>query len=115
MESLTRLPNGKIDHQRGSSKDRSDAWAGSVRGAIKLAESGGGINDGWSGGSLEEAARVEATAAVAARNGWMMSPASREDVIDEELSTRMELDRAFEMFDSAVFDARPSRSSDQPL
>ncbi len=59
IESLVKMTETKIDHQAGSSKDMADAWAGSVRGVVKMLEDGklGGDADGWSGGSIEEIAR----------------------------------------------------------
>lgn len=62
IESLVKMTETKIDHQAGSSKDMADAWAGSVRGIIKMMEDGqiGGDAEGWSGGSIEEIANAMA-------------------------------------------------------
>jgi hypothetical protein len=58
IESLVKMTETKIDHQAGMSKDMADAWAGSVRGAIKLLEDGvaGGDDEAWSGMSVEQVA-----------------------------------------------------------
>ncbi len=59
IESLVKMTETKIDHQAGMSKDMADAWAGSVRGVVKMIEdgvAGSGDMDGWSGGSIDEIA-----------------------------------------------------------
>ena len=59
IESLVKMTETKIDHQSGASKDMADAWAGSVRGVVKMLEDGkiGWDAEGWVGGSIEEIAR----------------------------------------------------------
>lgn len=59
IESLVKMTETRIDHQSGASKDMADAWAGSVRGVVKMMEDGkiGGDAEGWVGGSIEEIAR----------------------------------------------------------
>ena len=74
LESLTKVAANKVDHQAASSKDLADAWAGSVRGAVTLAERGGTLDDAWSGGNFEELAVTEVAPMKANRHGWMMSP-----------------------------------------
>lgn len=56
IESLVKISERKIDHQAGSSKDMADAWAGSVRGALKVLEldGGGPETEVWAGGSIEQ-------------------------------------------------------------
>lgn len=62
---LARLPNGKVDHPQGGSKDEADALAGAVQGAVELGGTEGesperadipmegsfSISSGWGGGS----------------------------------------------------------------
>ena len=58
---LMRVRHNKIDHPTGGSKDMADAWAGSVRGAVRMSEV-----HGWRG------PEAEAPAPEAAQLGWTM-------------------------------------------
>jgi len=66
LESLVKVSDSKIDHQAGMGKDRADALAGSVRGAlVYFAEHGSLGGDVWSGGSVDDL--TAATAPVSVR------------------------------------------------
>jgi hypothetical protein len=115
IESLTKVTDKKIDHQAGSSKDMADAVAGSIRGAVVLSESGGGILDGWVGGTLEETTAAHAKAERANLIGAMMSPTSTDTSEYKDYLDHAEQEKDRQMFEAASRTGAPFRSSDQPL
>jgi hypothetical protein len=83
IESLTKISDTKIDHQAGMSKDQADAWAGSVRGALKLYGEGwitAAAGASWGGGKADEQRR-EAEVAEAEERERVVAGAYRGDIV----------------------------------